>query len=127
VAPQIVHEIRPRRLTVAGAAAIASLVFTTWAFVPEAYSTSDVENCDSTLRPAAPGLDFSGVFEGSIVDGGQSTRRALEPRAVDHDPANARSASAVSPRPTISSVTKFLILRQSFWRDGSLSSGGGSA
>jgi tetratricopeptide (TPR) repeat protein len=27
---------------------------------------------DRTLGPAAPGLDFSGVFEGSIVEGGQS-------------------------------------------------------
>jgi tetratricopeptide (TPR) repeat protein len=31
-----------------------------------------VENCDSTLGPAAAGLDFSGVFEGSIVEDGQS-------------------------------------------------------
>jgi hypothetical protein len=70
VAPQIAHEIRPRRLTVAGAAAIVSLAFATWAFVPEAYSTSDVENCDRSLGQAAPGLDFSGIFEGSIVEGG---------------------------------------------------------
>ena len=53
-------------------AAIASLAFATWAFIPNAYSTSDVENCDRTLGPAAPGLDFSGVFEGSIVEVGQS-------------------------------------------------------
>jgi hypothetical protein len=69
---QIAHEIRRRRVTLAGAAAIASLAFATWAFIPNAYSTSDVENCDRTLGPAAPGLDFSGVFEGSIVEGGQS-------------------------------------------------------
>jgi len=72
VAPQIVLELRPWRLTVARAAAIASLAFATWAFIPNAYSTSDVENCDRTLGPAAPGLDFPGVFEGSIVEGGQS-------------------------------------------------------
>ena len=69
---QIAHEIRRRRVTLAGVAAIASLAFATWAFIPNAYSTSDVENCDRTLGPAAPGLDFSGVFEGSIVEGGQS-------------------------------------------------------
>jgi hypothetical protein len=72
VAPQIGHEIRRRRVTLAGVAAIASLAFATWAFIPNAFSTSDVENCDRTLGPAAPGLDFSGVFEGSIVEGGQS-------------------------------------------------------
>jgi hypothetical protein len=69
---QIAHEIRRRRVTLAGVAAIASLAFATWAFIPNAYSTSDVENCDRTLGPAAPGLDFSGVFEGSIVESGQS-------------------------------------------------------
>jgi Tetratricopeptide repeat len=76
VAPQIVHEIRCRRVTLAGVAAIASLAFATWAFIPNAYSTSDVENCDRTLGPAASGLDFSGVFEGSIVEGGQSRTAA---------------------------------------------------
>jgi tetratricopeptide (TPR) repeat protein len=60
------------RIMVGGIAAIASLAFATWAFIPNAYSTSDVENCDKTLGPAAPGLDFSGVFEGSIVENGQS-------------------------------------------------------
>ena len=69
---QIAHEIRRRRVTLAGVAAIASLAFATWAFIPNAYSASDVENCDRTLGPAAPGLDFSGVFEGSIVEVGQS-------------------------------------------------------
>ena len=76
MAPQIVHEIRHRRVTLAGAAAIASLAFVTWAFIPNAYSTSDVENCDRALGPAAPGLDFSGVFEGSIFDGGQGSAAA---------------------------------------------------
>jgi Tetratricopeptide repeat len=61
------------RITLVGTAAIAALAFATCAFVPNAYSTSDVENCDRTLGPATPGLDFSGVFEGSIVDGGQSS------------------------------------------------------
>jgi hypothetical protein len=69
---QIAHEIRRRRVTLAGVAAIASLAFATWAFIPNAYSASDVENCDRTLGPAAPGVDFSGVFEGSIVEVGQS-------------------------------------------------------
>lgn len=77
MAPQIVHEIKPRRLTVAGAAAIASLALVMWAFVREAYSTSDVENCDSTLGPAARGFDFSGVFDGRIFDGGQNSAAAL--------------------------------------------------
>ena len=70
--PQIVHQIRHRRVTHAVAAAIASLAFATWAFTPNAYSTNDVENCDRSLGPAAPGLDFSGVFDGSIFDGGQN-------------------------------------------------------
>jgi Flp pilus assembly protein TadD len=69
---RIAHEIRRRRVTLAGVATIASLAFAMWAFIPNAYSTSDVENCDRTLGPAAPGLDFSGVFEGSIVEAGQS-------------------------------------------------------
>jgi hypothetical protein len=59
----------------AGTVAIV-LLFVTWVFVPNAYSTSDVENCDRTLGPATPGLDFSGVFEGSIVDGGQGSAAA---------------------------------------------------
>jgi hypothetical protein len=69
---QIAREITGRRVTLAGVAAIASLAFATWAFIPNAYSASDVENCDRTLGPAAPGVDFSGVFEGSIVEVGQS-------------------------------------------------------
>src|SRR5258707_11217165 len=64
------------RVTLPGTAAIAAFAFATWAFVPSAYSTSDVENCDRTLGPATPGVDFSGVFEGSIVDGGQSSAAA---------------------------------------------------
>jgi hypothetical protein len=64
------------RVTLAGTAAVAAVAFATWAFIPNAYSTSDVENCDRTLGPAMPGLDFSGVFEGSIVDGGQSSAAA---------------------------------------------------
>ena len=38
----------------------------------DANALTDVENCDRTLGPAKPGLDFSGVFDGSIVEGGQS-------------------------------------------------------
>ena len=76
MAPQVVHEIRHRRVTHAVAAAIASLVFATWAFIPNAYSASDVENCDSTLGTAAVGVDFSGVFEGSILEGGQISAAA---------------------------------------------------
>jgi hypothetical protein len=34
--------------------------------------TSAVESCDRTLGPAAPDLEFSGVFAGVIVDGAQS-------------------------------------------------------
>ena len=71
MAPQIVHEIRRRRVTPAGVAAIASLAFATWAFIPNAYSTNDVENCDRTLGRTTP-FDFSGVFDGSIVEVGQS-------------------------------------------------------
>jgi hypothetical protein len=69
---QIAHEIRGRGVTLAGLVAIGSLAFATWAFIPNAYSTSDVESCDTTLGPAALGLDFSGVFEGGIVESGQS-------------------------------------------------------
>ena len=63
----------------AGTAAIVLLAFATWASVPNAEEkapptgkTSDVENCDRTLGPTAPGLNFSGVFEGTVFDGGQS-------------------------------------------------------
>ena len=73
--PELVHGIRTWRVTLAGAVAIASFAFATWAFIPNAYSTSDVENCDRTLGPTTP-FDFSGVFEGSIVDGGQSSAAA---------------------------------------------------
>jgi hypothetical protein len=69
--PPDCSRIRGRRVTLAGLS-IASLAFAMWAFISNAYSTSDVENCDRTLGPAAPGLDFSGVFEGSIVEVGQS-------------------------------------------------------
>jgi hypothetical protein len=68
--------MRRWRVVLAGAAAIASFAIATWVFVPNAYSTSDVENCDRSLGPATPGLDFSGVFEGSIVDDGQSSATA---------------------------------------------------
>jgi CHAT domain-containing protein/Tfp pilus assembly protein PilF len=69
---QMAHEIKGRRVTLAGVAALASLAFVTWAFIPNAYSTSDVESCDTTLGPAALGFNFSGIFEGSIVEKGQS-------------------------------------------------------
>ena len=62
----------------AGTVAIV-LLFATWASVTNAEEkalptgkTSDVENCDRTLGPTAPGLDFSGVFEGTVFDGGGS-------------------------------------------------------
>jgi tetratricopeptide (TPR) repeat protein len=73
---QIAHEIRRRRVTLAGVAAIASLAFATWAFIPNAYATSDVENCDRTLGSSTPGFDFSGVFDGRIFDGGQNSAPA---------------------------------------------------
>jgi hypothetical protein len=64
----------------AGTAAIVLLAFATWTSVPNAEEkappagkTSDVENCDRTLGPTAPGVDLSGVFEGTVFDdGGQS-------------------------------------------------------
>ena len=63
----------------AGTVAIVPLALATWASVPNAEEkgpptgkTSDVENCDRTLGPTAPGLNFSGVFEGTVFDGGQS-------------------------------------------------------
>ena len=68
---QIVHQMRRRRVTLAGAAAIASLAFGTWAVIPTAYSTSDVENIELLDQPRQ-GSIFRGVFDGSIVEGGQS-------------------------------------------------------
>jgi tetratricopeptide (TPR) repeat protein len=64
---------RPWRVTLAGA--VASLVFGTFAFIPNAYSTSDVEDCDRTLGPTRS-FDFSGTFDGTVVDGGQSSAAA---------------------------------------------------
>jgi hypothetical protein len=67
----------------AGTAAIVLLAFATWTSVPNAEEkappagkTSDVENRDRTLGPTAPGLDFSGVFEGTVFDVGQSAAPA---------------------------------------------------
>jgi hypothetical protein len=65
----------------AGTVAIV-LLFATWASVanaqekaPSTGKTSDVENCDRTLGPTAPGLNFSGIFEGTVFGGGQSVAR----------------------------------------------------
>src|SRR5678809_1050430 len=70
--PPDCFRIRRLWLTLTGLAATSSLAFATWAYIPNAYSASDVENCDRTLGPAALGLDFSGIYEGSIAEIGQS-------------------------------------------------------
>src|SRR5262249_16208135 len=64
---------------VAVVAGVITLGLSAWAFIRMADlwhglfgRTSAVESCDRTLGPAAPDLEFSGVFAGVIVDGAQS-------------------------------------------------------
>jgi hypothetical protein len=70
--------VRRWRAALVATAAILFLAFAAWTLLPidnwrrsRLGETIDVEDCNRTLGPITSGLDFSGVFKGSIVDSDQ--------------------------------------------------------